>query len=84
MSNQPFSLIEEETFMKLRLYGRVSPPEIPTSRTIRDQVMKLYDVERSKLIEKMRVTEFSGIREYFFSWKIICHFLCRISPVKFL
>ena len=55
MSNQPFSVVNEETFMKLILYGRANPPEIPTPHAIRDQVIRLYDVERSKLAEKLRV-----------------------------
>ena len=54
MSNQPFSLVEEESFLKLLMYGRTKAPEIPCANVIRDQIMKLYDVERSKLVDKLK------------------------------
>ena len=55
LTDQPFTIVEEESFLKLLLHGRPNAPHIVKADAIKSRIEKMFASEREHLIIKMEV-----------------------------
>ncbi|CAG7718741.1 unnamed protein product [Allacma fusca] len=54
MTNQPFSIVEEDSFRALVSFGKQSPVKMPQRETIKAKIQSMYEDKRADIKRKLQ------------------------------